>query len=54
MKGLAVSLTLGMMVVFLLLCGYWFRTPYAITAQWDETGHRSLEPEDMMRNPAAR
>jgi outer membrane lipopolysaccharide assembly protein LptE/RlpB len=54
MKALGVSLALGMMVIFLVLCGYWLRNPYAITAQWDESGHRSLEPENMMRNQVTR
>jgi hypothetical protein len=54
MKALGVSLTLGMMVVLFQLCGYWLRTPYAISAQWDYTFDRGLEPEDMMRNQAAR
>ena len=54
MKALSVSLTLGMMVVLLLLCGYWLRTPYAITAQWDYSGDRGLEPEDLMRYKATR
>jgi len=36
-KGLALSLFLGMMVVFVLLIGYWLRTPYAISAQWDHS-----------------
>jgi hypothetical protein len=54
MKGLSVSLVLGMMLVFVLLFGYWHRTPYGISAQWDNSVHRSLEPEDMMRNQAVR
>jgi hypothetical protein len=54
MKGLSVSLVLGMILIFVLLCGYWLRTPYAISAQWDHSVDRSLEPEDMMRNQAAR
>jgi hypothetical protein len=54
MKGLGVSLALGMMVVFILLMGYWLRTPYAINAQWDHFLDRGLEPEDIMRNQAAR
>ena len=33
MKGFALSLVLGMAVVFLLLIGYWIRTPYVISAQ---------------------
>jgi hypothetical protein len=54
MKGLSISLALGMTVVFLLLFGHWLRTPYDMTAQWDHSGHRSLEPEDMMRNQVTR
>ena len=51
MKGLGVSLALGMMVVFGLLIGYWLHTPYAISAQWDHSVDSGLEPGDMMRNP---
>ena len=56
MKSLSVSLVLGMMLVFvfLFLFGYWLRTPYGISAQWDHSVDRSLEPEDMMRNEAVR
>jgi hypothetical protein len=54
LEGIAGSLVLGMMVVFVLLIGNWLRTPYAITAQWDHSIDRSLEPEDMMRTQAAR
>ena len=54
MKGVGVFLVLGMIFVFVLLFGYWLRTPYAISAQWDHSLDRSLEPEDMMRNPPAR
>lgn len=50
MNGLGVSLTLAMMVVFILLWGYWLRTPYAISAQWDHSIDHSLEPEDLMRS----
>ena len=54
MKALACSLVLGMTMVFVLLVGYWLRTPYAISAQWDQSVDRSLEPEDMLRNQATR
>ena len=54
MKSLSVSLVLGMIFVFVLLFGYWLRTPYGISAQWNRSVDRSLEPEDMMRNQAAR
>ena len=53
MKGVGVFLVLGMMLVFVLLFGYWLRTPYAISAQWDHSDP-SLEPEYMMRNQSAR
>ena len=54
MKGLAFSLVLGMTMVLVLLFGYWLRTPYAISAQWDQSVEGSLELEDMMRTQAAR
>ncbi len=54
MKGLAASLVLGMMVVFVLLIGYWLRTPYAINTRWEHSADRGLEPEDLIRHPAAR
>ena len=53
MKRLSVSLVLGMILVLVLLFGYWLRIPYAISTQWDHSD-RSLEPEDMMRNQPSR
>jgi hypothetical protein len=50
MKGLAVSLVLGMMTVFVLLIGYWLRTPYAVGAQWDHSVDRGLERVDLIRD----
>ena len=54
MKGFALSLVLGMTVVFVLLIGYWIRTPYAISAQWDSSVVHPLEPEEMMQQPVVR
>ncbi|MCC2644011.1 MAG: hypothetical protein K0S45_4424 [Nitrospira sp.] len=52
MKGLGVSIALGMMVVFGLLIGYWRHTPYAISAPWDDPVDCELISEDPMRNPS--
>ena len=46
MKGLSISLTLGMMVIFLLLFGHWLRTPYAISAKWAYPVDHGLEPKE--------
>ena len=47
MKGLGVFLVLGMILVFVLLFGYWLRTPYAISTQWHHPIDRGLEITDL-------
>jgi hypothetical protein len=54
MKGLGISLVLGMMVIFVLLLGFWLHTPYAISAQWEHPEDHGLEPEDLMQSRGAR
>ena len=54
MKGLGVSLAFGMMLVLILMIGYWLRTPYAISAQWNHPVIPGFHPDDMMRHQAAR
>ena len=49
MKFLGLSLVLGMILVLVLQLGYWRRTPYTISAQWDHSVERGLDPEDMRK-----
>lgn len=49
MKFLGLSLVLGMILVLVLQLGYWRRTPYTISAQWDRSVERGLDPEDMRK-----
>ena len=53
-KNLGVSLVLGVMLVFVLLFGYWLRSPFAISTQWSHSVDRGLEPVDLTSDRVGR
>jgi hypothetical protein len=47
------SLMLGLLLAFVLVFGYWLRTPHGLRAHWN-TIDRGLQPVDLAGDPITR
>ena len=54
MKGLGVSLMLGILLAFVLGFAYCFRTPHRIGMRWNAAVDRGLEQVDLIGDQATR